>query len=154
MGSQPDPANQVIAVPKGRGALQGIGEKFSPDFYTGTGNFAVPIAVPPGRNSFQPQLSLAYSTGNGNGPFGQLHSGLAERWSSRVGPTLPLRNPMLITATLRARSFWQKSSSLTMVPSGARANCLYRQENGRILSLTIGQDLRFGHFGAARKSMC
>ena len=60
----------VIATPKGGGALQGIGEKFSPDLYTGTGNFTVPIALPPGRNGFSPQLGLVYSTGNGNGPFG------------------------------------------------------------------------------------
>ena len=30
----------------------------------------MPIALPSGRNGFQPQLTLAYSTGNGNGPFG------------------------------------------------------------------------------------
>src|SRR5205823_2682345 len=42
----------------------------SPDLHTGTGNFTVPIALPPGRSGFQPQLSLVYSTGNGNGPFG------------------------------------------------------------------------------------
>src|SRR5207247_1706094 len=34
------------------------------------GNFTVPIALPPGRNGFQPQLSLGYSTGNGSGAFG------------------------------------------------------------------------------------
>ena len=45
-------------------------QKFAPDLHTGTGNFTIPIAVPPGRNGFQPQLSLTYSTGNGNGPFG------------------------------------------------------------------------------------
>jgi len=61
---------EVIATPKGGGALQGIGEKFSPDLYTGTGNFTIPIALPAGRNGFNPQISLAYSTGNGNGPFG------------------------------------------------------------------------------------
>src|SRR6266516_6028280 len=61
---------QVISLPQGGGALKGIGEKFSPDLHTGTGNFTVPIALPPGRNGFQPQLSLVYSTGNGNGPFG------------------------------------------------------------------------------------
>src|SRR6266567_2684383 len=61
---------QVISLPKGGGALHGIGEKFSPDLHTGTGNSTVPIALPPGRNGFQPQLSLVYSTGNGNGPFG------------------------------------------------------------------------------------
>ena len=63
-------ASQVISLPKGGGALHGIGEKFSPDLHTGTGNFSVPIALPSGRNGFQPQLNLAYSTGNGNGPFG------------------------------------------------------------------------------------
>jgi hypothetical protein len=62
--------SSVITPPKGGGAIQGIGEKFSPDLYTGTGNFTVPIAVPLGRNGFAPQLSLAYSTGSGNGEFG------------------------------------------------------------------------------------
>ena len=38
--------------------------------HTGTGNFTVPIALPPGRNGFQPSLSLGYSTGTGNGVFG------------------------------------------------------------------------------------
>src|SRR5262249_19121529 len=63
-------SSQVISLPKGGGALQGIGEKFSSDLHTGTGNFTVPIALPAGRNGFQPQLNLAYSTGNGNGPLG------------------------------------------------------------------------------------
>ncbi|MBI3053968.1 MAG: VCBS repeat-containing protein, partial [Betaproteobacteria bacterium] len=62
--------SEIISVPKGGGALHGIGEKFSPDLFTGSGNFSVPINLPPGRNGFQPQLSLVYSTGNGNGAFG------------------------------------------------------------------------------------
>ncbi len=62
--------NQFISLPTGGGALHGIGEKFSPDLHTGTGNFTVPITLPPGRNGFQPQLNLVYSTGNGNSPFG------------------------------------------------------------------------------------
>ncbi len=60
----------VISLPKGGGAVSGVGEKFSPDLFTGTGNFSVPIAVPPGRRGMQPRLTLTYSTGNGNGPFG------------------------------------------------------------------------------------
>jgi RHS repeat-associated protein len=60
----------VISLPQGGGAVNGLGEKFSPDLFTGTGNFSVPMALPPGRNGMAPQLSLAYSTGNGNGPFG------------------------------------------------------------------------------------
>jgi RHS repeat-associated protein len=60
----------IISLPKGGGTLKGIGEKFSPDLQTGTGNFTIPIALPAGRNGFQPQLNLVYSTGNGSGLFG------------------------------------------------------------------------------------
>ncbi|HKR13470.1 MAG TPA: SpvB/TcaC N-terminal domain-containing protein, partial [Pyrinomonadaceae bacterium] len=60
----------IISLPQGGGAIQSIGETFSPDLFTGTGNFTVPIALPPGRNGFQPQLNLQYSTGNGNDVFG------------------------------------------------------------------------------------
>ncbi|MGK7905771.1 MAG: SpvB/TcaC N-terminal domain-containing protein [Synechococcus sp.] len=70
MSNKSGASSQVISLPKGGGALQGIGETFSPDLFTGTGNFTVPIALPPGRNGFQPELNLVYSTGNGNGPFG------------------------------------------------------------------------------------
>ncbi|SOD22642.1 SpvB/TcaC N-terminal domain-containing protein [Nitrosomonas ureae] len=63
-------ASSVISLPKGGGALHGIGEKFSPDLHTGTGNFTVPISLPPGRNGFQPQINLVYSTGQSNGPYG------------------------------------------------------------------------------------
>ena len=63
-------AEQVISLPKGGGALKGLGETFQPDLHTGTGNFSVPLAFPPGRNGLQPQLALTYSTGQGNGPFG------------------------------------------------------------------------------------
>ncbi len=70
MAKESATATQIVSLPKGGGALRGIGEKFSPDLHTGTGNFTVPIALPPGRNGFQPELSLVYSTGNGNGPFG------------------------------------------------------------------------------------
>ena len=62
--------NQTISLPKGGGALQGIGEKFAADLFTGGANFSVPIEVPSGRNGFQPQLQLSYSSGTGNGPFG------------------------------------------------------------------------------------
>ena len=63
-------AADLISLPQGGGALAGIGESFQPDPHTGTGNFSVPLPLPPGRGNLQPQLSLAYSTGNPNGPFG------------------------------------------------------------------------------------
>ena len=70
MANKSNNSNQTVTLPQGGGALHGIGETFSPDLHTGTGNFTVPIALPPGRNGFQPQLNLVYSTGNGNSPFG------------------------------------------------------------------------------------
>jgi hypothetical protein len=70
MANKVNTSNQTIALPQGGGALHGIGETFSPDLHTGTGNFTIPIALPSGRNGFQPQLNLVYSTGTGNGPFG------------------------------------------------------------------------------------
>ncbi|HEY6402053.1 MAG TPA: SpvB/TcaC N-terminal domain-containing protein, partial [Blastocatellia bacterium] len=59
-----------ISLPKGGGAVRGIGEKFSANPVTGAGSMAVPIAVSPGRSGFAPQLSLSYDSGSGNGPFG------------------------------------------------------------------------------------
>src|SRR5438093_10277590 len=63
-------ASPSITLPKGGGAIRGIGEKFAANPVTGTGSLNVPIAVSPGRSGFGPQLSLAYDSGAGNGPFG------------------------------------------------------------------------------------
>ncbi len=59
-----------ISLPKGGGAIRGIGEKFAANPVTGTGSMSVPIATSPGRAGFGPQLSLSYDSGSGNGPFG------------------------------------------------------------------------------------
>ncbi len=65
-------AQQVpsISLPKGGGAIRGIGEKFAANPVTGTGSLSVPLATSPGRSGFGPQLALAYDSGAGNGPFG------------------------------------------------------------------------------------
>lgn len=60
----------AISLPRGGGAVRGIGEKFSANPVTGTGSLGVPIAVSPGRAGFGPQLSLTYDSGSGNGAFG------------------------------------------------------------------------------------
>jgi hypothetical protein len=57
-------------LPKGGGAIRGMGEKFAANPVTGTGSISVPIATSPGRSGFGPQLSLSYDSGAGNGPFG------------------------------------------------------------------------------------
>ena len=63
-------APPTISLPKGGGAIRGIGEKFAANPVTGTGSMTVPIATSPGRSGFGPQLSLSYDSGAGNGPFG------------------------------------------------------------------------------------
>lgn len=60
----------VLSLPKGGGAIRGIGEKFSANPVTGTGSMVVPIATSPGRSGFGPQLTLTYDSGSGNGPYG------------------------------------------------------------------------------------
>lgn len=60
----------TISLPKGGGAIRGIGEKFAANPVTGSGSMSVPIATSPGRSGFDPQLSLSYDSGAGNGPFG------------------------------------------------------------------------------------
>src|SRR5262245_22674617 len=60
----------TISLPKGGGAIKGIGEKFAANPVTGTGSMSIPIATSPGRAGFGPQLSLSYDSGAGNGSFG------------------------------------------------------------------------------------
>lgn len=60
----------AITLPKGGGAVRGIGEKFAANPVTGIGAMSVPIATSPGRTGFGPSLSLSYNSSSGNGPFG------------------------------------------------------------------------------------
>src|SRR5690242_47251 len=64
------PTAPSITLPKGGGAIRGMGEKFAANPATGTGSLTIPIALSPARTNFGPQLSLAYDSGSGNGPFG------------------------------------------------------------------------------------
>lgn len=62
---------QKISLPSGGGAIRGIGEKFTPNPFTGTFSISVPVFTTPSRSDFYPKLSLSYdSAGKGNGPFG------------------------------------------------------------------------------------
>ncbi|NEP52033.1 MAG: hypothetical protein F6K65_25850 [Moorea sp. SIO3C2] len=58
-----------LSLPKGGGAIQGIGETFQADEFTGTAALSIPIPTTPCRG-FEPQLSVEYSSGSGNGTFG------------------------------------------------------------------------------------
>jgi hypothetical protein len=96
-----------LNLPKGGGAIRGIGEKFAANPVTGTGSLSVPIYASPGRSGFGPQLSLSYDSGSGNGPYGF-------GWS--------LRLPALIRKTDKGLPLYidtEESESDTFILSGA-----------------------------------
>ncbi len=57
------------SLPKGGGAIRGIGESFQPQEFTGTAGLSIPVHTSPCRG-FKPRLSVDYSSGAGNGVFG------------------------------------------------------------------------------------
>lgn len=59
-----------VSLPKSGGIVSGVGEKFNANPFTGTANVSIPVKVTPGRGGFQPDLTLSYSSGGGNGIFG------------------------------------------------------------------------------------
>ena len=59
-----------VSLPKGGGAIRGMGEKFAANPVTGTSGLTLPILTSPGRSEFGPQLAVSYDSGAGNGPFG------------------------------------------------------------------------------------
>jgi RHS repeat-associated protein len=59
-----------VSMPKGGGAIRGIGEKFSVSPATGTGSISVPIKTSAGRPGSGVELHLSYNSGSGNSPFG------------------------------------------------------------------------------------
>ncbi|MGO8678836.1 MAG: toxin TcdB middle/N-terminal domain-containing protein [Limisphaerales bacterium] len=60
----------TISVPKGPGAIEGLGESFQPTLNTGTASYGISLKVPPGTAGHVPTLKLAYEGGGGNGPLG------------------------------------------------------------------------------------
>jgi RHS repeat-associated protein len=63
-------SDSVLSLPSGGGGISALGERFQPDLSRGSGNYAIPINCPRGPNDLRPSLSLTYSTGAGNSPFG------------------------------------------------------------------------------------
>ncbi|MGD1859004.1 MAG: SpvB/TcaC N-terminal domain-containing protein [Leptolyngbyaceae cyanobacterium] len=58
-----------VRLPKGGGAIKGIGETFQSSPFTGTGSFAIPLGVPVARG-LEPDLQLTYSSAGSQGVFG------------------------------------------------------------------------------------
>lgn len=59
-----------VSLPKGGGAIGGIGEKVSANPVTGSASVSIPLPITSGRAGFTPALGLSYDSGAGNGPFG------------------------------------------------------------------------------------
>lgn len=70
VGLAASPQFPSVSLPRGGGAIRGIGEKFTANPVTGTGSGTIPLGSSPGRSGFGPQLELSYDSGSGNGPFG------------------------------------------------------------------------------------
>ncbi|NII29299.1 sugar-binding protein [Pseudoflavitalea sp. X16] len=77
-----------MALPKGGGAIKGMGETFKADVFTGAANYSIAIPGTAARG-FEPQLSIDYSSGNGNGVFGMGFSLPVSSISIRTGKGIP-----------------------------------------------------------------
>jgi RHS repeat-associated protein len=60
----------TLSMPRGGGAIRGIGEKFAANPVTGSCTFSIPLPMSAGRAGFAPEVALTYDSGSGNGPFG------------------------------------------------------------------------------------
>jgi Salmonella virulence plasmid 65kDa B protein len=59
-----------VELPRGGGAIRPVGEKVEAQAFNGSASYSIALAVSPGRDGRGPALSLGYSSGGGNGPFG------------------------------------------------------------------------------------
>ena len=112
-------APEVLSLPKGGGAVRSIGDTFSPDLYSGSGSYQVPLWFPKGPGGFQPGMSLIYTSGSGTGRSAWGGSCLCSKSAAvRIAEFRP-------TTTPRTRSFWtgRKSSRwATCTGCTSRAN--------------------------------
>ncbi|MGK7884991.1 MAG: SpvB/TcaC N-terminal domain-containing protein, partial [Crocosphaera sp.] len=82
---------QKLDLPKGGGAIEGIGEKFEANGFTGTSTLSLPIYASPCRD-FTPSLSLSYNSGGGNGCFGMGWEPSLAKISRKTSKGLPHYN--------------------------------------------------------------
>ncbi|MCJ1432472.1 hypothetical protein MMC27_001829 [Xylographa pallens] len=74
---------------KGGGALRSIDQTFQVNPNTGTLSLSFPLQVTASRNQCQPSLSVDYSSGSGNGPFGLGWSLSTEAVSRKTSKGVP-----------------------------------------------------------------
>ena len=113
-----------ISLPKGGGAIRGLGEKFQTNPANGTGSLSVPLPLSKSRGEFQPSLALAYSSGAGNGAFGLGWTlglpSISRRLDKGVPRYLPFaRNAAQTAAADRDADIFLLSGSEDLVPVAA-----------------------------------
>jgi hypothetical protein len=64
------PALPSPTLPKGGGAVRGLGESYTVGAATGTLTISIPVEISPARG-LEPTLALRYESGTGNGPYGE-----------------------------------------------------------------------------------
>jgi RHS repeat-associated protein len=106
-----------LTLPKGGGAIRGIGEKFDNNPVTGTGTASIPIATSPGRSGFGPALSLSYDSGSGNSAYGFGWSLNTPHFSRRTDRGLP--------------QYHDDAESDTFIPSGSEGLVRVLTPNGK-----------------------
>lgn len=122
----------AVALPRGGGALRGIGESFAANPVTGTATLSLPLGLSPGRAGFTPQLTLSYDTGLGNGPFGagwslglpavtrRTDRGLPQYDDGAASDVFVLAGSEdLVPALVRDGATWRRDSFVRTVGGGA-----------------------------------
>ncbi|PLX07649.1 MAG: toxin, partial [Marinilabiliales bacterium] len=118
-----------IELPKGGGAIRGVGEKAEVNPVTGSGSVSIPLPLTPGRSGFTPLLTLSYSSGAGNSEFGLgWNVGLPEI-SRKTDKQLPL--------------YYDLENSDTFILSGAEDLVPLCDSNGDIIdTIDSGSTIR------------
>lgn len=80
-----------LKLPKGGGAIKGLGNSFQASLFSGAGSYSIPVPVAAARG-FEPQLSLDYSSGAGNGIFGLGFSLSLSKVSVKTNKHIPRYN--------------------------------------------------------------
>jgi len=99
-----------ISLPKGGGAIRGIGEKFATNPVTGTGSMTVPFATSPDRSGFGPLSIFGHSFHSRTTPAPAMGH-LASAGTSRYPVSLAKRIrdcPSTATSKIRLILIWAK----------------------------------------------
>lgn len=64
------PTAPTLSLPRGGGALRGLGEKFTAQASTGSARLSVPLGLSPGRGGSGPELSLEYDSAHSMSVWG------------------------------------------------------------------------------------